>query len=123
MNLGGGNTIFSTLDLVSGYWQVPMAPESREITAFSTPSGHYQWLRMPFGLKSAPLTFQRMINNIFAGMLGTSVPAYLDDLIVVSRDAETHFKDLRAVFQRLQEANLKVKNSPSVSSLNIKSTF
>ena len=109
MNLGGGNTIFSTLDLVSGYWQVPMAQESKEITAFSTPSGHYHWLRMPFGLKAAPLTFQRMINTIFAGMLGTSVHAYLDDLIVVSKDAKTHFQDLRMVFQRLQEANLKVK--------------
>ncbi len=109
MSLDGGNTIFSTLDLVSGYWQVPMAPQSKEITAFSTPSGHYQYLRMPFGLKSAPLTFQWMINTIFAGMLGTSLHAYLDDVIVVSKDAETHFKDLRAVFQRLQKANLKEK--------------
>ncbi len=83
-----------------------MAPESKEITAFSTPNCHYHWLRMPFGLKDAPLTIQRMINTIFVGMLGTSVYAYLDD---VSKDAETHCKDLRAVFQRLQEANLKVK--------------
>ncbi len=64
---------------------------------------------MPFELKAAPLTFQRMINTIFAGMLGTSVYTYLEEVIVVSRDAEIHFKDLRAVFQRLQEANLKVK--------------
>ncbi len=49
MSLGQGNTIFSSLDLLSGYWQVPMATESREITAFSTPSGHFEWLRMPFG--------------------------------------------------------------------------
>ncbi len=49
MSLGSGNTIFSSLDLLSGYWQVPMAAESREITAFSTPSGHFEWLRMPFG--------------------------------------------------------------------------
>ena len=62
MSLGQGNKYFSSLDLVSGYWQIPMAPESRAITAFSTP----HWLRMPFGLKSAPITFQRMMNTIFA---------------------------------------------------------
>ena len=66
MSLGQGNKYFSSLDLVSGYWQVPMAPESRAITAFSTLQGHYHWLRMPFGLKSAPITFQRMMNTIFA---------------------------------------------------------
>ncbi len=51
MSLGQGNTMFNILDLLSGYWQVAMAAESREITAFSTPSGHCEWLRMPFGLK------------------------------------------------------------------------
>ncbi len=57
MNLGQGNTIFSSLDLLSGYWQVHLAIEAHAITAFSTPSGHFEWLRMPFGLKSAPITF------------------------------------------------------------------
>ncbi len=109
MNLGGRNTIFSILDLVSRYWQVPMTPESKEMTAFSTPNGHYHWIRMPLELKGGPLTFQGMINTIFAGMVATSVYAYLDDVIVVSKDAETYFKDLRAVFRRLQEANLKGK--------------
>ncbi len=66
MSLGQGNKIFSSLDLLSGYWQVPLAPESREVTAFSTPTGHFEWLRMPFGLKSASITFQRMINTLFA---------------------------------------------------------
>ncbi len=58
MSLGRGNNIFSSLDLISGYWQVPLAPASREVTAFSTPSGHYEWLKMPMGLKGASLTFQ-----------------------------------------------------------------
>ncbi len=57
MCLGRANKVFTSLDLVSGYWQLPMAPESRKITAFSTPHGHYEWTRMPFGLKGAPLTF------------------------------------------------------------------
>ncbi len=106
ISLGCGNTIYSTLDQVSRYCQVPIAPESKEITAFSTPNGHYYWLHMPFGLKAVLLTSQSMIITIFAGMLGTSVYADLDDVLVASKDAETHFKDLRAVFRQLQEANL-----------------
>ncbi len=109
MSLGRGNKIFSSLDLHSGYWQVPMAPASREVTAFSTTSGHYEWLCMPFGLKSAPLTFQRLISDIFAGMLGKNVFVYLDDIIVASKDLDTHLDNLKLVFQKLQEAGLKVK--------------
>ncbi len=78
MSLGHGNKFFSSLDLLSGYWQVPLAPESREITAFSTPNGHFEWLRMPFGLKSAPITFQRMINDLFQAHLGkVSIPTWM----------------------------------------------
>ncbi len=77
MSLGYCNTIFSSLDLLSGYWQVPMAPESRKMTAFSTSNGHFELLRVPFGLKSASVTFERMINTLFSDMLGTSVYAYL----------------------------------------------
>ncbi len=73
MSLGQGNKIFSSLVLLGGYWQVSLAPESREVTGFSTPTGHFEWLRMPFGLKSAPITFQRMINTLFADMLGKDV--------------------------------------------------
>ncbi len=51
MCLGRGNKVFSSLDLLSGYWQLPMAPESRDVTAFSMPNGHFEWTRMPFGLK------------------------------------------------------------------------
>ncbi len=79
-SLGQGNKIFSSLDLLSGYWQVPMAPKSREITTFSTPTWHYEFRRMPFGLKSAPISFQRMINTLFSDMLGNLVFAYLDDV-------------------------------------------
>lgn len=109
MSLGRGNRIFTSLDLLSGYWQVPLTADSREITAFSTPQGHYEWLRMPFGLKTAPLTFQRLINSIFSGMLGTTVFAYLDDLIIASKDPKTHLDNLKLVFHKLQEAGLKVK--------------
>ncbi len=70
MCLGRGNKVFSSLDFLSGYWQLPMAPESREVTAFSTPNGHFEWTRKPFGLKGAPPTFQQTIHNVFGDMLG-----------------------------------------------------
>ncbi len=97
MSLGQGNTIFSNLDLLSGYWQVPMAAESREITAFSKPCGHFEWLRMPFGLKTEPITFQRMINLLFSDMIDNEVYAYLDDLIICSKDGDNHLAKLEAV--------------------------
>ncbi len=81
MSLGRWNKIFSSLDLISGYWQLPMAPESRENTALTTREGHYEFVRMPFGLKYAPLTFQRTMNSIFSGKLGKSIYIYLDDII------------------------------------------
>ncbi len=99
MFLGRRNSIFSCLNLLSGYWQVELEPASREITVF----------RMSFCLKSAPFTFERMINNLFAGKLGNATFAYLDDLLNASKDLETHLKTLQAVLQRLQEACLIMK--------------
>ncbi len=78
MCLEGGNKVFSSLDLLSGHWQLPIAPESREGTAFSTSNGHFEWARMPFGL-----TCQRTMNNIFGDMLGNTVYIYLDDIITL----------------------------------------
>ena len=109
MSLGRGNKIFTSMELLSGYWQVPLASDSCEVMEFSKPSGHYEWLRMPFGLKSAPLTFQRMINTIFTGLLGKTVFAYLDDIIIASKDHESHLKNLTVVLQKLQGAGLKAK--------------
>ncbi len=61
---------------------MPLAPESREVIAFSTPTGHFEWLRMPFDIKFAPITFQRLINTLFSYMLGKDVYLHLDDLII-----------------------------------------
>ncbi len=102
MSLGQGNTIFSSLDLLSGYWQVPMAAESRKITAFSTPSGHFEWLRIPFCLKMAPITFQRMIGTLFSDLIGKGVYAYLDDLIICSKDGDSHLAKLEAKLTKFE---------------------
>ncbi len=108
MSLGRGNKIFS-FDLISGYWEVPIAPASRKVTSFSTPRGHYEWLKMPTGLKGTSLTLQRLFNDVFASILGKHVFAYLDDIIVTGKNPETHLGNLELVFQRLQTAGLKVK--------------
>ncbi len=86
-----------------------MAAESREITASSTTSGHFEWIRMPFGLKNAPVNFQRMINTMFSDLIVKCVYAYLDDLIICSRDGDSHLAKLDAVLFKLREAGLKIK--------------
>ncbi len=110
-SLGDSNTVFSSIVLISGFWQIPLDPKSREITAFSTPFGHYEWLRLPMGLRNAPLTFQRLVNSLFSGLIGNSMFCYLDDLIIVSKDSESHLHKLDLVFTKHEEAGLKAKRS------------
>jgi len=88
---------FSALDCASGYWQVPLAEEDRLKTAFSTPTCHYEYLRMPFGLKSAPSTFQRLMNNVLMGLIGTRCFVYLDDVIIFGETLQEHQARLRGV--------------------------
>lgn len=76
-------TIISTLDLAKGYWQIPMAPESREKTAFATPFGLYEFEVMPFGLHNAPATFHRTMNHVLRDCSDFS-GAYIDDIVIFS---------------------------------------
>lgn len=108
-SIGEGNQYFTSLDLLSGYWQISLDPAARPITAFSTPSGHYQYRRMPMGLCNSGATFQRLVNTLFHGLIGQTMFAYLDDIIIMSNTLEEHFKRLDQVFQRLEEAGLKIK--------------
>ncbi len=103
MKLGEGNKFFSSLDLLSGYWQVPMDPESRKITAFSTNEGHFEWVRMPFGLKTAPFTFLRMITTLLGDLKKINIFA--------SPDEDSHLACLETVLDRLRTAGLKVNLS------------
>ncbi len=85
-----------------------MAPEDHVVTAFSTPSGHFEWLRMPHGLKSAPVTFQKLISTLLGDFLSKDVFAYLDDVIICFKDADSHFVSLEAVIDKLWTAGLKL---------------
>lgn len=94
---------FTVLDLKSGYWQIPMDEQSKAYTAFSTPDGgQFEFNVMPFGLKNAPATFQKMMTHVLAGYIGQFTMAYLDDVVVYSDDLDSHLKHLRLVFERLQ---------------------
>ena len=109
-NLGGA-CLFTTLDLKSGYWQVPVSVNSREKTAFVTHRGLFQFKRMPFGLVNGPATFQRLMNQVLAPYIGRSVMVYLDDIVIYSRSQEEHELHVAQVFQALQDAQLTVKLS------------
>ena len=104
-----GSQWFSTLDLISGYWQVEVDPQDKPKTAFATPDGLFEFNVMPFGLCNAPATFQRLMNMVLAGLQWTNCLVYLDDVIVMGRTFEEHLHNLATVFDRLQEANLKLK--------------
>ena len=99
-------TIFTTLDLKSGYWQIEMAQEDKEKTAFTTKTGLYQFRVMPFGLTNAPPTFQRTMEKILRDVRFRNAMVYLDDIIIYSRNIDDHFVHLRDVFKRIQEAGL-----------------
>jgi hypothetical protein len=100
---------FTALDCASGYLQVPIAVEDRCKTAFSTADGHFEYKRMPFGLKSAPSTFQRMMNNVLSELIGNRCLVYMDDILIIGETLKEHNSKLRDVFQKLREYNLKIE--------------
>lgn len=103
-----GAEFFSSLDLRSGYWQVPMAPSDRHKTAFVTPDGLYEFTVMPFGLCNAPATFERMMDNILRGLKWNTCLCYLDDVVVFSADFHTHLSRLEHVLKCLTDAGLQL---------------
>jgi Reverse transcriptase (RNA-dependent DNA polymerase) len=99
-----GCTIFTKLDLQKGYFQVPVAAADIPKTAIITPFGLFKFVRMPFGLKNAGMTFQRLMDRLFFDI--PFVFLYLDDLLIASRSAAEHRRHLREVLQRLQDNGL-----------------
>ncbi|KAK7877355.1 hypothetical protein WMY93_031928 [Mugilogobius chulae] len=106
-----GSLWFSTLDFSNGYWQVEVAEEDREKTAFTTGRGLYQWRAMPMGLSNSPATFQRMMELVLRGLPWHICLVYLDDILVYSRTFEDHLSHLQEVLTRIQSAGLKLNSS------------
>lgn len=100
---------FSTMDLASGYNQVPVAEADRMKTAFCTPFGLFEFNRMPFGLCNAPSTFQRLMERMFGAQHFETLLLYLDDIIVFSASVDQHLERLDSVLARLRREGLKVK--------------
>ena len=105
----GGAKYFSVMDLASGFHQIPMDPNSQEKTAFSTPYAHLEFTRMPFGLKNAPATFQRVMDQVLTGLQGVELFVYMDDIVIYAQDLKEHDRKLRALLLRLRDAGLTLQ--------------
>ena len=99
------------IDLLKGFCQVPLTERAKELSAFVTPSGLYQYKVMAFGMKNSPATFQRLINSVTSGIDGCD--AYIDDAIIYSDTWEEHLSTIRQFYDRLSEAKLTINLSKS----------
>jgi len=104
-------SVFSKLDLASGYHQLRVLQDHVPRTAFNTQFGSFQWKVMPFGLTNAPATFQRMMNGILAPFLRSFAQVYLDDIIIFSVDLQTHVGHLTKILDVLRKNKLYCKLS------------
>ncbi len=105
----GGAKFFTTLDLISGYWQVTLTPEARQKSAFCVRGGLYLWNVMPFGLCNAPSTFERLVETVLRGLHWQTCLIYLDDVLIFGRTESELLSRMDEVFSRLYAAGLKLK--------------
>lgn len=102
---------FTKIDLVRGYYQVPIEKDSRKYTAFSTPQQHYQFKRLSFGLKNSGMAFQRVMQQILAPIMSQNIIIYIDDILILSSSFEEHLEMVGKVLRLLKEYKIKAKVS------------
>ena len=108
----GGNVFFSCMDLLSSFWQQPLHPDDRPMTAFSMPGvGQLQWTVLPMGMRNSSQTQQRAMEMLIRGLDPEKVMCYIDDLIVATHDLGSHLMWLDLLFRRLEAAGLALKLS------------
>lgn len=106
-----GSTVFSKIDLRSGYHQLKVKEGDISKTAFRTRYGHYEFTVMPFGLTNAPPAFMDLMNRVFSKYLDTFVMIFIDDILIYSKNEPEHHEHLRTVFQTLRQHELYAKFS------------
>jgi len=109
-----GSRYFTSLDLASGYWQVPVAPADRCKTAFVTSDALYEFCRLPFGLCNAPATFSRLMDRVLGRLKWQMCLVYLDDVLVFGRTFQEHQERLELVLKALEDANLTLNPSKCI---------
>lgn len=120
-----GAQVFSSIDLQSGYHQILLNPEDQGKTAFRTPSGHWEFRVLPFGIANAPATFQSVMNRVLSPHIGKFCLCYLDDIIIFSKTPAEHEEHLRAILALLRKEQLRAKlskcefNKPELSFLGM----
>jgi len=112
-----GATVFSTLDLKSGFHQLPIHQDDQDKTAFICHSGLYNWRRLPMGLCNASQLFQRAMEVVFKGLIGSICMLYIDDIVIFSKNETEHVKHLETMFERLRKYNLKLNPTKCVFGL------
>ena len=96
------------LDCYSGFWQVSIKEEHKQRTAFTVPSGHYEFIRLPFGLSNSPANFQRLMDTVLRSLVGSECWVFLDDVVIYSKTIEEHAQRLENILHRLDKANLQL---------------
>jgi len=113
MDKVGKAKYLTKIDLSKGHWQVPMDEEAIPVSAFVTPFGHFQWKYMPFGLRNAPGTFQKLAQKVLLG-LHKFTAVYLDDILIFSAAWQEHIAHITEVLIRITQAGLTLKSSKCV---------
>ena len=108
-----GSILFSTMDLTSGYFQIPVKSEDIPKSAFVCKCGHFEMTRMPFGLNNAASTFQRTMEMALQGLQWVTCLIHIDDVIVFGKDFDQHMQRFEEVLDRIKKACLKLKASKS----------
>lgn len=114
-----GHPQISFLDAFEGYHRIPLALANQEKTAFVTPIGNYHYRVMPFGLKNAESTYQRMMTSMFESRLGKNIEVYINNMVVKSRVVTDHLSDLGDIFEELKLILIKLNRLIIYSLLGI----